>query len=126
MPSIKDRAARFNAAAKAERLEPPQMVQKDKAVRFPDSGKDHTAYCKTDAGEGNTLVCYLDEDWSGEGDEPDTITVTFPYMFGAEDLEDCVPWLKDGDPILVGKIDGQEGWFCKWWINNHIICAKPS
>jgi hypothetical protein len=35
---ISDRAARFDQAAKAERLEPPQMIQKDKAARYPITG----------------------------------------------------------------------------------------
>lgn len=120
MHQIKDRAARFDQAAKAERLESPQMIQKDKAVRFINSN-EHIAYCKTDAGEGNTLVCYLDTDTTGE-----EITVNFPFIFGTNNLEDCVPLLKDGDPVLVGKIVGKSGWYCKWWINKYIICNNPS
>jgi len=74
-------------------------------TRMPDSRKVvRKAYCKTDAGAGTTLACYLDSD-----DSNDEVTVNFNTTNGTA-LNACLPPLSDGDMILVINIDGD--WWC--------------
>jgi len=67
------------------------------------------AYCKDDAGLGDTIDCYLDKDTTGT-----EITVHFHVSQGGGDLSGAGARLKDGDPILVQRIfDGTNNyWYC--------------
>lgn len=71
------------------------------------------AFCKTDAGGGNTLVCYLDEDESGVEKE---ITVYFE-LIGFSDLKYADVYLRNGSMIWV-YWDGEY-----WW---HIMPMIPA
>lgn len=62
------------------------------------------AYCKTDAGSGQTLVCYLDTDATGT-----EITVNFSLATG-ENMEDIFPDLTNGDLIFVQQFGSD--WWC--------------
>lgn len=71
-----------------------------------DSSGIRKAYCKTDAGAGSTIVCYLDEDSTG-----DEITVNCTIVGGSGTtpvLQDCLPFLNDGQEVIVSKIN--EDW----------------
>jgi len=79
-------------------------------VPFRQANADRTriAYCKTDAGAGTTLVCYLDKDATGT-----EITVYFSIAQGGANLNEAAPRLKDGDKVFVQKIyDGTNDY---WW-----------
>jgi hypothetical protein len=66
-----------------------------------------TAYCKVDAGTGDTIVCYLDKDATGK-----EITVYCRLFEGATNLSECAPLLADGDDIDV-YYDGAK-WRCPY------------
>jgi len=96
---IKDiftRARYFDTAARREKLQSPELIQKTKAVRHRAGLRN--AYCKTDAGEGSTIVCYLDVD--GTGTE---ITVNCDISNG-NDLNTATRRLKNGNRLAVYKI----------------------
>jgi hypothetical protein len=69
----------------------------------------HKAFCKENAGEGNTLACYLNEDKTEENN-PEEITVHFNISPLGANLSDCIRELKDGDRIEVYKNSGE--WWC--------------
>ena len=71
--------------------------------RQANADRPRIAYCKTDAGAGTTIVCYLDTD--GTGTE---ITVNCSIMNGT-DLNAAVPRLEDGGVLLVTKVGDT------WW-----------
>jgi len=71
--STEQRADRFNQAARQERLEPPEIIQADKAVRHPDVSlqgftKCYIAKVSTNATGGGYYNCYLQSldatDWN--------------------------------------------------------------
>ena len=102
---INRKVARIQTAADREQMQSPEMVQKNKAVRFPPAATAiHKAYCKTDAGAAAIIVCYLDEDETGE-----EITVGCSIT-GGGNLNSAIPRLEDGTLIFVTKIDGT--WYC--------------
>jgi len=74
-------------------------------LRKDNADRPRRAFCKNDAGSGNTIDCYLDID--GTGTE---ITVTFDIAQGGSNVNEAEPRLKDGDPITVYK-DGNT-WRC--------------
>jgi len=82
--------------------------------RMPVSLPIRIAYCKNDAGEGNTIVCYLDDPAGME------ITVKCNLISGSN-LYTCTPYLTAGVPINVAFIDGE--WKCIWPFEDHGICA---
>ncbi len=98
------RTHRTSAAAKAERHLSPQVIQRGRAVRHSDSGGRHLAYCKTDAPDSDEIECYLDTDETGP-----VVTVKCLIINGSS-LMYAAPFLRDGDPVMVGKIDGD--WYC--------------
>jgi hypothetical protein len=53
------------------------------------------AFCKTDAGSGGTIVCYLDTDETGQ-----EVTVTCK-LSRANNLNECFPLLQNGEEIAV-------------------------
>jgi hypothetical protein len=61
------------------------------------------AYCKTDAGAGTTLVCYLDEDATGA-----EVTVNF-LNCRTSDLDEAFPRLQDGDAVTVFQVG--DSWY---------------
>jgi len=91
-------------------------------VPFRQANADRTriAYCKTDAGSGKTLVCFLDKDSTGT-----EITVHFAIAQGGTDLNEAAPRLKDGDPVYVQKInDGtNDYWRCIQTFDVDMICV---
>jgi len=133
---IKDiftKARYFDTAARREKLQSPELIQKTKAVRHPKRGS-RIAYCKNDAGSGTTIVCYLDKD--GTGDE---ITVHCSISQGGSDLNEASPLLKGGtgtpptggDWMLVEKVwDGTNNyWRCSNCIFQPVlqpcVCVEP-
>jgi len=66
-----------------------------------------TAYCKVNAGNGETIDCYLDKDATGR-----EITVHCRLFEGATNLSECAPLLADGDDIDV-FYDGSK-WRCPY------------
>jgi hypothetical protein len=54
------------------------------------------AFCKTAAGSGSTIVCYLDTDTTGQ-----EIIVYCNLHEEGENLSSCAPLLADGDMMLV-------------------------
>ena len=110
--SISDKARRFDQAARRERLEGPDMIQKNKAVRYPavDSGDFRQAFCKTDAGDNNQIYCYLDADWDDEGEEPESVAVLFPIIGGAR-CDQAIPFMQDGTPITVRRVVEWGTWY---------------
>lgn len=56
----------------------------------------YKAFCKTDAGDGSTIVCYLNADATGR-----EITVYCRLFEGATNLSQCAPLLADGNEIDV-------------------------
>lgn len=77
-------------------------------------GRIRSAFCKTDVGASQTLVCYLDTDITGE-----EITVNF-FILGGGNLNTAMPLLFDGDEIPVIKID--EDWYCIWPMQPLVKC----
>lgn len=68
------------------------------------------AFCKEDAGEGNTIAAYLDTDETGQ-----EVTVTCTIANGS-DLNEAVPVLTDGLEIPVHRdiVEGEVVWKCYW------------
>lgn len=62
------------------------------------------AFCKNDAGSGNTITCYLGVDKTTENNPPE-ITVHCEICNGSN-LNAAVPRLADGDMLLVVSIGG--------------------
>jgi len=113
LSSIFNKVNQFGKKAEQERQSSPQIIQKTKAVRHPISGSGiHAAFCKTDAGAGNTLVCYLNEDITEPPQDPPPteIIVNFNISPTSSNLSDCIPSLKDGDRIEVYK--NGDDWWC--------------
>lgn len=77
------------------------------------------AYCKTDAGAGSTIVCYLDTD--GTGTE---ITVNC-NISGGSNLNTSLRRLEDGNRMIVAKIGAN--WYCKEGFqgSEDCICTSP-
>ncbi len=73
-------------------------------LRQANADRPRVAYCKTDAGAGATIVCYLDTD--GTGTE---ITVTC-FIAGGSALNAALPRLTDGLGIIVTKVGAT--WRC--------------
>jgi len=81
------------------------------------------AYCKTDAGSGSTIVCYLDMDGLNDA-ETNEVTVTCT-LIEATDLDACFPTLKDGTMMPVWKDTSGETavWRSLWWFQGYEECA---
>ena len=77
------------------------------------------AYCKTDAGEGSTIVCYLDVDGTGE-----EITVNCSISNGS-DLNAAARRLKDGDRLAVYKVG--DTWYAAegFDTDEECVCTSP-
>ena len=73
-------------------------------LRQANADRPRLAYCKTDAGAGATIVCYLDTDASGS-----EITVNCSIMNGTN-LNESLPRLVDGKWIMVTKVGAN--WYC--------------
>jgi len=103
---INKKAARFEQAAKLERQTSPDIVQQTGAVRRQGLRR---AFCKTPAGSGSTIVCYLDKDGSG-----DEITVYCDIVGWSPPetpaLNSALPRLEDGTPLTVWNNNGT--WHC--------------
>ena len=69
-------------------------------------GETRQAYCKTNASTGDTIVCYLDTDGTGEEK-----TVYF-NMIGTSNINECWPHLLDGSPISVYYDSHDSKWRC--------------
>ena len=89
------RIQQTSLAAKAERPPGPQIIQQGKAVRHSAGGVIRKAYAKAAAGSGNTIVCYLDTDATGE-----EITVNCEIV-GGSNLNAALPRLEDGTLLAV-------------------------
>lgn len=96
---------RFSAAEFAQVDSPPARL----------GGAIKRAYCKTNAGSGSTIVCYLGIDATGT-----EITVNCD-LFEATDLSACLPLLTDGKAIPVYKVG--DNWYCAWWFSGTEDCA---
>ena len=98
---IKKIAATSSYNATRERPPAPEMIQKTKAGNF---ASDRMAFCKTDAGYGSTIQCYLDTNLTGK-----EVTVHCSIS-NASNLNEAVRDLEAGDWILVRFIGDQ--WRC--------------
>ena len=104
---IMNKIQRADQAAKSERLQSPQMIQKTKAVRYP-SGSPHLATCQEDAQNDDKIsVRLLDKNGVEIGDAFD---VTFLIAQGGEALNTTTTLLEAGDPIICQLINGT--WYC--------------
>lgn len=88
-----------------ERLLPPEQLQSIPETRRAGT-EARWAFCKTAAGTGSTLVCFLDKDGTGK-----EVTVHFELLGGIENLSDGHLSLVDGSRIRVAK-DGSD-WWCE-------------
>jgi len=91
---------RSTQRAAGEKLRPPEMVQTGRAIR-PEATGIHSAFCKTDAGLGSTIVCYLDVDTTG------TQITVHCEICGGTNLSGASPLLSNGKRISV-YFDGTE------------------
>ena len=73
--------------------------------RRPTPQNVRIAYCKTDAGTGSTLQCFLDTDGSGQ-----EVTVHFQLLGGITNLSDGHLSLVDGTWVPVMAIENE--WRC--------------
>lgn len=105
LSSTLKRVEQIDKKARQERQTSPQIIQKTKAVRHPSGSDIHKAFCKTDAGGGNTLTCYLDTDETGT-----EITVHFNISPSGSNLSDSIRRLSIGNQISIAKID--DDWWC--------------
>lgn len=87
--------------------------------RQANADRPRLAYCKTDAGAGSTIVCYLDTD--GTGTE---ITVNC-NISGGSNLNAALRRLEDGDRMIVAKIGAN--WYCKEGFqgSEDCVCTSP-
>ena len=86
-------ALRWIETAKANPMLSPRRIRGDRG-----GGRQvRMAYCKTAAGSGDTIVCYLDQDGLNAAEDNDvTVHCT---LIGATDLSSCFPTLTDGLPM---------------------------
>lgn len=92
-------------------------------VPFRQANADRTriAYCKDDAGEDDTIDCYLDQD-----DDGTVISVTCSITGGSA-LDESIPRLAIGDMIFVTKIGAT--WYCTGTIfttTEECVCEAPT
>lgn len=78
-------------------------------------GGDRVAYCVDDAGSGEDIDVFLDDDGTGE-----QVTATCLIANGS-DLDEALPHLNDGDPMIVAKIDGT--WYSTTLFNGAVVRA---
>ena len=76
------------------------------------------AFCKTAAGSGNTIVCYLDTDATGE-----EVTV-WCTLIDATNLNECFPTLVDGVgmPVFWDYSYSTPCWRSLWWFQGKEEC----
>lgn len=106
---------RTNRLAAAEQQKGPERIAAAQTVGVGSDGL-HFAYCSAEAGEGNTLLCFLDTDTTGT-----EITVHFTLLGDISDLSDGHLSLVDGTPIPVMIRDGD--WWCIIPIEGTEDCA---
>lgn len=99
---------------RTDNFAPPEYAQVDSPPARGGTG-DRTAYCKTAAGSGSTIVCYLDTDTTGA-----EVTV-YCYLINETNLSGCKPTLTDGQPIPVSYYAGQ--WRCSWPFTGAQACS---
>ena len=97
----------------AERVAAPALISTGQEVRR--GGAMRHAYCKDNAGTGQTIQAYLDMDGGPQ------ITVHCHVIGGSTDLQDCFPLLTDGQLVPVYHVGG--GWYCFWWFNRGTGCS---
>jgi len=117
LESVKD----ANDAARKERLTSPELVQKTRALRASAGTGIHHAFCKTDAPAGCEIICYLDEDETGE-----EIEVHCRISGGGNKyLNASSRRLENGDSLEVTKINDE------WWAlegfqtSEDCVCILP-
>ncbi len=88
------RTHQTSAAARAERHQSPQVIQRGGAVRHG-GGRARRAFVKTTPGATTSVDVYLDTDATGT-----EVTVSC-YIYGGGNLEDAFPTLVDGMPLWV-------------------------
>ncbi|MCD6392442.1 MAG: hypothetical protein J7M40_02935 [Planctomycetes bacterium] len=93
------RIQQTSLAAKAERRQSPQIIQRGKAVRAGGGGR-RRAFVKTTPGATTSVDVYLDEDNSSK-----EATITC-YIYGGGDLNGAYPPLVDGMPFWVAYENG--------------------
>ena len=101
---VSRRIDRSDNAARREKLQSPDIIQRTKSVRFPLPSGVHLAYCKVAAGASTSIVCYLDTDTTGP-----EITVECTVSPPAN-LDGALPLLADGSELKVAKIGNT--WKC--------------
>ena len=94
---------RFRFAGESEALASPERVQSPGTSRHS-LAIPRLAYCKTDAGAGSIITCYLDKNLTGR-----EISVKCSIC-GGSNLNSAIPKLETGVPIIVSNIDGE--WRC--------------
>ena len=88
------------------------MIQKTKAGRYSGGNEIKKAFCKTDAGDDNTIDCYLDEDLTDPPQDPppEEIEVHCENMSNTSNLNSSTRRLEDGDRLNIYKDDDK--WYC--------------
>lgn len=91
------RTHQTSAAAKAERLSSPQVMQRGRAIR---AGGPHRAFVKTAPGATTTLACRLLVDTTGKEIDVEC------DIYGGGFLNGAHPPFTTGDPLWVQYYDG--------------------
>jgi hypothetical protein len=98
------------------RFKGPEFIQVDSPPARSGVGLQR-AFCKTNAGSGSTISCYLGADSS----QMPEITVHCD-LFEATNLSACLPLLTDGRGIPVYQSGGV--WYCAWWFTGTEVCSS--
>ncbi len=111
---IINRVSRINEAAQREKLTPPEMVQKTKAVRFPEiSETGHLRSAKIQSFNGKIIVVKLEvwsgSDWTSPGDDINVDCTD--YHLGSNGLSGAVFPKYAVDEIIQVWQDEDDEWY---------------
>ena len=100
------------------RLDQLEFAQARPAAKRGGGRPIRMAFCKTAAGSGNTIICYLDVDGTGE-----EVTVRCT-LIGVTDLSGCFPTLIDGlgMPVFWDYSYETPCWRSLWWFQGKEAC----
>ena len=117
MGDLVDRTRQMDLAARQERLASPQMIQKNKAIRFPVNFPVRRARTVGAAGAGSTITCYLFNS-DGIGLDTENPVTVYCTICGGVNLNSAIPRLEDDTEIFVVQLPYWTGseivqrWYC--------------